>query len=72
MICSKCPCWVRRPDHQQPANIILGDCRRHAPQLHEEKGKLRTKWPSTKDTDGCWEPPGENKPEEWTPGNGHQ
>lgn len=50
--CQQCAFWARWPDQPSP-HVIVGDCRRHAPQVFPMKERFLTKFPSTKIEDFC-------------------
>jgi hypothetical protein len=52
-ICEHCKYWAEWPEQRNP-QVVIGDCRRHAPQNYPTRdGKFMTKFPSTKHDDFC-------------------
>lgn len=52
-ICENCKFWSEWPEQMNP-QYVIGECRRHAPQLFPAKdNKFTTKFPSTKHNDFC-------------------
>jgi hypothetical protein len=50
--CTSCVFWTFAP-FASNSSVRLGLCQRHAPSSAIVDGKLRTRWPLTKDDDWC-------------------
>jgi hypothetical protein len=51
--CQRCKFWSQWPTQSDP-RMVIGDCRRHAPQVFPTKeNKFLTKFPSTRHSDFC-------------------
>ncbi|HVU07827.1 MAG TPA: hypothetical protein VHG89_04710 [Verrucomicrobiae bacterium] len=56
--CEQCKFWTRWPK-QPESSLVIGDCRRHAPQLFQcfdqkdGREKFTTKFPTTRHNEFC-------------------
>lgn len=51
-ICEHCQFWSQWPEQPNP-QYVVGDCRRHPPQVFATRDKFLTKFPSTKHNEFC-------------------